>query len=156
MSTFSSPFDSSERPAPKETAGPAGIAGWLILPAIGRVVSPILVGISLLTLLSASKNPNSAATAGGPMGPCLVLLGWLGFEIFLSAAFFAKKAFVPGLMVSYFVMAIVLNVIMASWIAEAVGPSASGGADTGRAIVVAVIWMPYFLVSRRVKATFVN
>jgi hypothetical protein len=77
---------------------------------------------------------------------------FLIFDIVLIFLFFAKSYRFPDLMIA-FIASYLLFVVGADVIPE-------GGAESVkvlcRTIIGAVIWIPYFLVSKRVKNTFVK
>jgi hypothetical protein len=142
-----------------------GIGGWLILPAIGLVVSPFmsLHGIITDTLLLTSSTYTSLS-ANHPSLTSLLI-----FEIIMNAAicaaviclnflFFMKKRLVPRCIITLYAALCVL-MLADHLAATAVFPSAdlsAGLITVVRAFIVAAIWIPYFLNSRRVEATFVN
>jgi hypothetical protein len=129
-----------------------GIGGWLILPAIGLVLTPIvnlgvIFGIDI-PALNTGRYQNLISLeiimnlVIGAAAVCLCIL------------FFKKKAILPRCMVYYLVGNFILN-LLDYFLAqgENLSPDPS---DLGRSIIAAAIWIPYFLSSRRVKATFVN
>jgi hypothetical protein len=141
-----------------------GIGGWLILPAIGLVVSPFVILHALFTA-------NIPILFGDKYQPFLnshpAFTGLLIFEVItnivliaalagLNYLFFTKRKSLPTYMILYF--ATQLLVVLADGItAHALFPN--GKLETAytaiaRSFVACLIWIPYFLVSRRVKATF--
>jgi len=132
--------------------------GWLLLFAVGLVFSMI----SLLYVYSVYDD----GTAGGPgplsaaiqhvadQGPAgllnprmLLQIGFSVFLVYVAVVFFTKKAHAPAiviaLLLTYGAMALVVLLAM----------DRSGG-NVGNAFGVTAVWVPYFLFSRRVKATF--
>lgn len=144
--------------------GPRGIGGWLILPAIGLVLGPLVHVISILISMAALAGPDMAAIEAKFPGIRLAILGEIAatvvlllFQLFTAVMFFMKKAMAPKLMIALYALNLFLAVIFAMWTTSVLGKLEPDTAkDTTRAIIVACIWIPYFLVSRRVKATFVN
>jgi hypothetical protein len=109
--------------------GGEGIGGWLILPAIGVVLTPIAGLAGLVTLLSV-----------GPFEACLS--GGVGVYGFICAVnFFQRKRNTPMLMIGLY-------------IANAVVGMSTGNAVRG--VGLAAVWIAYFLRSERVKRTFVR
>jgi len=110
-----------------------GISGWLILPAISLVAN---LGIGIIGI--AVNWSQLSATA-----PRVSLsdTAYLTFTLLVAVAFFRKRPFVPKLMVVWILAAVGLT------IAENAGLLFQG-------IVATAIWVPYFLVSRRVRNTF--
>ncbi|NNE43159.1 MAG: DUF2569 domain-containing protein, partial [Gemmatimonadetes bacterium] len=148
---------------------PAGIRGWLILIAIGLVAS--LGGIAFMLwearyVFSASTwslltTPGQAAYHA-MWAPALLfeILGYtalFGFVLVLMLLFFQKRRALPAFYIAY----LVANFLFAG--VEAVLthslPLEEAGSPVGPVIgtfMALLIWIPYFRVSRRVKATFVR
>lgn len=111
-----------------------GIRGWLILPAIGMALAPF----SIIFLL-------------GFEGPA----AYKGFSFLLwvikcvtSVCFFSKKSSTPGLVVFCLIAAVIAPLPFTDSL------HAADGRAWLSSVVAAIIWIPYFLKSRRVKATF--
>lgn len=158
---------------PNGDAGPKGIGGWLIVPLLGLIVSPIRIifqtTTNLLPLLntstwSALTNPSSSAYHS-LLGPLIIFelvanatLVIFGFWVF--AAFVTKSSVTPRLYIvwlSAFVAVQVADLAVGSQIpvvAAQLDHRSLG--DLFRAVVGASIWIPYFLRSKRVANTFVN
>jgi len=122
--------------------GIAGLGGWLILPAIGRVLTPLWSAYYLIIAAASDR-------LGSPPESFLSLaIGFvfIAFQIYVSVMFFMKKPYAPVLVIT----SLLANLALAL-LAAAVG--GSGGWAAG-AVVTAAVWVPYFLVSKRVKATF--
>jgi hypothetical protein len=132
-----------------------GIGGWLILPAIGLVVSPFmsLHGIFVVDLPILTGGKYEEFLTGHPAVTALIV-----FELTTNAIFFTKRRILPRCMIAYF--AINFFLLLADHLAtRALLPSTdstSGTMAVVRAFVGAAVWIPYFLVSRRVKTTFIN
>jgi uncharacterized protein DUF2569 len=143
-----------------------GLSGWLILVGISLVIAPfrlllVLFGTNLPFLLGTgnqeylSSHPLTAALAGSEV---LVNVLFFASLLALSYLFFKKKKGFPTYMILYHVLnAILLSINHIAF--QALHPTADLSAGL-RAVVGSVlgalIWIPYFLVSRRVKATFVR
>jgi len=143
-----------------------GLSGWLILVGIGLVIAPfrilfIIFGTNLPFLLGSnyqaylSSHPGTAVLAGSE-----VLINTLFFTslLALNYLFFKKKKSFPTYMILYHLLnAILLSINHIAF--QMMHPTAnlSAGLRTVvQSILGALIWIPYFLVSRRVKATFVH
>ena len=142
---------------PEKPQAPVGIGGWLILPAIGLVVSLVLSARALwgmLSLMGSSALPSKLAQAL----PFLFFLGaaFSVLQVVVAVSFFNKKAGTPNLMVVYLLANVAVAILTAVLLGEAGARTSGAEREIGRAVAVAAIWIPYFRVSRRVKATFVN
>lgn len=135
-----------------------GIGGWLILPAIGLILGPIIGVIGLFASLGMYQDVARAGYGGVYALELIVLFGLLGFMIYAAIKFFGKKKDAPKIMIFLYSVSLVASLVL-------LGVELSAGAEefaveTGkqlvRDIVAAAIWIPYFNVSKRVKATFVN
>lgn len=149
-----------------------GMRGWLIVPAIGAVVQPIRVGVEFSsTLPSYAVDTWSALTTTGtaayhPMWAPLLLfeltanLALMVFAILLAIVFFQKRRIAPPLYVAVILGAAAMQVI--DLFAANMIPAAAAELTTkdwnglARTVIGALIWGTYFMVSKRVKATFVN
>lgn len=150
------------------------IGGWLILPAIGLIITPLW---SLYTFFTEYipmfsdgtwellTNSDSAYFISG-------FSSLIMFEIFFQAVFclfvlyvaflfFTRKEKLPRLYILYLVGSLIFVVIDYMWVfsipelAEALQEEGDYS-DLGRSIIAAAIWVPYMLKSDRVKNTFVN
>lgn len=150
-----------------------GIRGWLILPLIGLFISPIRISISVfrdLVPIFTEGHWNVLTTPGSgvyhPLWAPLIITECVGnavfviFSVVLLVFFLRKSRFLPNLIISY----LILNLLflagdffiadMVPAVAEQSDPQAAK--ELGRSIIGAVIWVPYFFVSKRVKQTFVR
>ena len=158
-----------DAPSPKEEHA---IGGWLILVAIGLLVSPLLIltnlGINILpafkpALWRVLTTPGTEAyhPLSGPImvfeaAGNIVLLCLSGCAI---VCFFRKSRSFPILMISillilpaYLLLALILMVqipIVAEYVPQTFYWFVGGTISSG-------IWVPYFRKSKRVKATFVR
>ncbi len=147
-----------------------GIGGWLSLPAIGIVLQPFVVGVTLYQNASSySASAWQNLTGNDALSPYLI--PWLLFElvgnigllvvsIALLVLFVRKRTSVPVVYLGYAVFTVLflgLDGIGAALIqTEDVAPSTRENAQLLRAIVVTALWGSYFMLSERVKATFVR
>jgi len=159
--------------APPAVAGPKGIGGWLLLPVIGLFVFPVRILISLATeywpifengLWAALTTPGSKAyhPLWGPM---------LAYEIFFNVAFlvfdlvllyllFTKSYRFPKMFIGFAVLNL-LFVVSDAVLGYQIPAVVEQGTEQmmkeiGRSFGLVAIWVPYFLVSKRVKNTFVR
>jgi hypothetical protein len=149
-----------------------GLRGWLIFVAIGLCIQPLILVKTLADNLGAFKPETwQALTTPGSRAyhplwaPLLVAevavnVGLLLGSGLLLYLFFTKKRIFPKAVIAFMVAN--LGVVLgdqagASAIPQAraqIGPNEYR--QIGRAVVAAAIWIPYFLRSKRVHATFVN
>lgn len=150
-----------------------GIGGWLILVAIGIVITPFQIlkdiGEEAAALYANGTyelltNPESSAYSPfwEPYIRAETFINGITLlaSIVLIFIFFAKKRFFPKLYIIFLVVSAVL-LVMGTLILKLSFPEIDVfDSETTRAFVragVSVgIWVPYLLVSKRVKATFVK
>ena len=152
---------------------PKGIGGWLILPAIGLVASPVLILIAAVQdLLPAfEESAWEALTTPGSVDyhpaneamlyfALVVGIGQIAFALVLNYLFWNKSRRVPKLFVLWLIVNVVVVAIDTLWelqfleVAERMDVSIYK--NVGREIFHAAVWIPYFLVSKRVRNTFVE
>lgn len=147
------------------------IGGWLILCAVGLLLYPVQTAVSLFTDILPALSANNRFIPTSPDslsyhplgGPLLImeLVGNAGFLIFSVAVigfFFARRKFVPKLAIIF----IALNLIFVGfdYYLVRVVLIKSDPADLAsivnfiRTLVASIIWIFYFLFSKRVKRTF--
>ena len=160
-------------PAVGPAAGPRGIGGWLILISIGLVLNPILVMVTIARNCSAYSLStwNTLTVPGsdqyhGWWAPLLLFellanMTVLIWSLLLLLLFFGKRRSFRRLYIAFLIFAAffaALDSIGLSRIPAAVDEFAKGSMLTalGRSIVTVAIWVPYMLVSKRVRSTFVN
>jgi hypothetical protein len=157
---------------PAATTGPRGIGGWLILPLLGLIFTPFRIGLqmvrdvlpvlkpetwhALTTPGTASYHPLWAPLIVFEVGANCVLIA---FSVALLWLFFRKSRRVPMLMVVWLLANTggqIVDLLLAQQIpAVAALPDNDGIKELSRSVVGLLIWVPYFLVSKRVKNTFV-
>jgi len=143
-----------------------GLSGWLLLVGFGLVVSPFVILSSIVTtnipFLYGSKYQAFLATHPAVEG--LIVFEVISNIIFIACIaalnylFFTKRKAFPG----YFILYLVTNLLVLlidTFAANALFPSVhltAAYTSIARTLLAALIWIPYMLVSRRVKATFVR
>jgi hypothetical protein len=149
-----------------------GLRGWLILIGLGIVLTPIrMVGqvapqyIDIfnsadefgLLINSASEHYVPflhSLIIGEMLVNLLVLSGWL----YAAYLFFSKQKIFPkwyiGLQVSTLVLIALSSVFTSLVIEEVRAFDPETTKELGKQVVAMAIWIPYMLVSKRVKATF--
>jgi hypothetical protein len=138
-----------------------GIGGWLILVALGLAVSPFLI---LRVVFADFRILNSiqfqTALDLHPGLASLVLFEAITDTLFIVAAIglnillYRKKKAFPTCMVIYFAAQIVW--VLTDHLLAMRFNSHSAWTGFTRAVIAALIWIPYFLRSERVRDTFVN
>ena len=156
----------------QQTKNIAGLGGWLILVAIGIVFTPLKIAFDTASLYSEIFTEGYWDLLNTPDTEYYhvlwkpIFLGEIGFNLMLLALwlwvaflFFNKKLQFPkwyiGALLSTFVL-IVLDALAVKLVLPDVPMfDADTGKEILRTLVSCVIWIPYMLVSKRVKATFI-
>ena len=133
----------------------AGIRGWLILPAIGCVFTLIFGPIKLLLINYQFYNYllNHSIT-GFEIFTWFEISSFIIFKCFAAVLFFMKKRFAPKAIIITHV--IVFSFSCVSLIFANNDDKAFFIPHVVESFIWSCIWIPYFLMSERVKATFVN
>lgn len=157
----------------KENNELEGISGWLILVAIGVVLSPFVLSFSYIPIYipifqdgtwEALTSIDSQAYHPwwGPL-----LIGEIAFNtakvlasFYLIYLFFTKHYLFPKLYAAIILVTLVF-IPLDAWAVTQILPEEPmfDPATTNefvRTLVPALIWVPYMFISKRVKATFVN
>ena len=122
-----------------------GIAGWLIIIAIGVVFAPLGVAARILIELR---------RVDGPVIPIAVLAVYLLYQLAIVYFFFAKRRLFPILkIVSLFLSFIIVAVTYYVLGERGDTPRMSPLVGTAAAMC---LWVWYLLVSKRVAATFIK
>ncbi len=140
--------------------GPEGIGGWLIFPAIGLVLGPIISLFNLsmsFGMLGMFTEGDMAIEYPGAqeaiVGTSVLVILMVCFDIFVAALFFRKKRSTPKAIIALLAANIIITFINVAWASSAFMTSFDIG-ELARSSVVAAVWIPYFLLSARVKNTF--
>lgn len=153
--------------------GPTGLGGWLILTAIGLILTPFKLGFFVVSSILPIFEGDTWSTLTSPgseayhplWGPLLTfeLIGNCAFIVFavaLLVPFFAKRASFPKLMIIFYVTNLLFVVgdamlgNLIPFVAAQDDPATTK--EIVRTLIASAIWIPYFRVSKRVKNTFVN
>jgi hypothetical protein len=156
------------------TNGPVGIGGWLLLPALGLIATPLVLAFGIYKDLLPALRPDvwnavtdpHSTTYNSLLGPLivyevLVSLTLFAFTLWLLWNFFTKSRRAPKLFVIWLAASAgtrILDHLLSSQIlAVAEKPfDPADVRDLVHSIVAAAIWIPYFLRSERVKNTFIE
>jgi transglutaminase-like putative cysteine protease len=157
------------RPEPQAGA-PVGLKGWMILPAIGTLIAPLVLLASLgefrVFLDGATfANVGILATGAGALATqamVLAVIAWvvllLGPSIALIGLLHRRAASFPRAFVLFSWAAVLLTLLSAAvvFLSAPVAGVTMGGmiADLVRALLSAWIWTAYMNKSQRVRATF--
>ena len=131
----------------KENVVKSGLGGWLILVGLGVIISPFYILFGLLIWMEIVVN-------------LIIFL----CSIYLIFLFFAKKTFFPKFYI-WFVFGslafVIVDAIVAGMLVKDMLPDepifdSETIKEIVRLLITAIIWVPYMMVSKRVKATFVK
>jgi hypothetical protein len=176
--SFQNPYAASQVDTPfideaVDMHGPEGIGGWLILPLIGLVLTPLGAVVALLTQQIPAFTEGHFSRLTDPnfvnyhplWGPLLILeplatITLAAMAIWALVLMARKKKAFPRLMIAFYTFSVVYMLIDTTLGLQIPHIAAEGKAELIgqmlRAGIVAAIWIPYMRVSRRVKNTFVN
>ncbi len=150
-----------------------GLGGWLIIVGLGVVISPVRVAYDVISLYlpiltdgTWEKFTTEGSEFYNPLCETLLIFEMTAnaavflASLYLIYLFFAKKTPFPKWFIGILVFGFFF-VLIDSWAVQQMMPDQpmfdeDTAKEIGRAIVVLVIWVPYLLVSKRVKATFVK
>jgi len=161
-------YDNPRFPKPASAHAPEGIAGWLLLPALGTLVTPFLLAYALFNWRNAfdagwwatlGSEQDAVLAHWGKIGMFFFLL--LGYALLLLSAFllyllFKKRRNFPAGYLALLWMAVLWGVISHGSFA-ALGLKGSGTVGWIRLVLDAIsagIWTAYMMRSERVRATF--
>ena len=156
----------SKAEAQSSVVGPSGIGGWLILLAIGIVLSPIrtlsVFADEMQAYMKIKSEYSIPNIETAEKFEVVLLLGLVVLQAIVAFVFFLKKRYFPiwylcqwvaTLCVSLAVIVVPLVIIGAPWQAGFT-PEALGGLIA--ILVVGGIWVTYVFRSVRVRNTFVR
>lgn len=144
-----------------------GLGGWLICYGFGLVISPILIVRTIFSSnLSFLVGPkHQAFLSNHPEFTTFIAyeiitnIVFLLALIFLIYLFFSKKRLFPLLMIIYLILHACI-LIFNHFVFQMVAPSADFVVSSVRLLahtfLNCLVWIPYLLISRRVKVTFVR
>jgi len=150
-----------------------GLSGWLILVGIGIVLSPLIIIASIFPTyldIFTSGSWEVLTTPGSEVYNALwapILLGEIFINgalviawVFIAFLFFSKKIVFPRWYIAVLLFTLVFVVVDALATKAVIPNEPVFDPDTikefARSLVATLIWVPYMLVSKRVRATFVN
>jgi hypothetical protein len=143
----------------EQQAQPVGIRGWLLLPAFGTLISPLLFARNIVELGSVLPliNDRSDALFAFLVGELVACAALLALSIVAIVLLLKHHRKYPALFIGLLLATVILAIVDHEG-ARTFGNAADAG-DTGqliRAILAALIWIPYMGKSKRVQNTFVR
>ncbi|WP_026221027.1 DUF2569 domain-containing protein [Thiofilum flexile] len=150
-----------------------GLSGWLILVGLGVIISPLRIATQTFPIYSEMFSNGSweaLTTPGtGAYHPLWAPILWAEIiingglilvSIFIAFLFFSKKIAFPKWYIGILFFSLVFVFIDALAIKLVLPNEPIFDTETirelGRSLLTTLVWVPYMLVSKRVKATFVN
>lgn len=139
-----------------------GIGGWLIIPSISFILMPIIQIANISNNVYILKNPDlfdfligdSALRLLNMFSVLTNILFLLAF-IFAGYLFFKKYELFPKYFCWFLIIQILLKTIFMIWF-YLIESEISGEINSFiGSFTVALIWIPYFKKSKRVKNTFI-
>jgi len=126
------------------------IRGWLVLPGIGFVISPFRYFPDIVDALFRKIDSLFILYS------CLVDIVLFVFCCIIAVRFLKKKRNTPFLAIAFFLTSLILNLVCGLFIYyDNLMPNFSLWSYVSLPAIAGVIWVPYFLLSKRVKRTFV-
>jgi hypothetical protein len=131
-----------------------GIGGWLTLPALGLLFTPIIE----VRIFIQSLAPVFTRHGWIPVLNLAYALLVLALLIYAAIRFFSKKRNAPVIMIVLMVAPLVIDAVsLLTALGYGADPFVIVPVRTlAGSLLGAAIWVPYFCVSKRVKATFVK
>ncbi len=142
------------------------IEGWLLLPALGVLLSPAQMFYSFVKDFQLLNGHSWLINfINGYTG--LAFVGFLEqvynasmtvFFILIAVLFYRRRSSVPRLMQFYYgvpAVWLLLDLLLIQLVAPDTNTEEYTGMIT-RSVIAAAIWIPYFRTAQRVKRTFVN
>ena len=149
------------------------IGGWLILCAIGLILYPVQTMVFLITELIPALSPENWSALTSPTSPYyhsffapLVIAELVGnicffiFSICLIVFFFQQRKYAPKLIILFLTTNLIFvgfDYFVTTFII--IRPSSINMDATinfVRTMVAGMVWIPYFIFSKRVGRTFVK
>jgi hypothetical protein len=147
-----------------------GIGGWLILVAFILLRAPIAVIVTLVRsvypllqhdtwIALTSRDSESYDPLWAPVivSELVVNLVFLGLAVVVLVLFFRRKRSFPKFVIALYLAHLIWEIGLALVFRHIPATEEAGTSSLVDAIGLAIgcaIWIPYFLVSKRVRATF--
>jgi hypothetical protein len=163
---------SEEMKSESEVSDLRGLRGWLVFVGIGLCLTPLRLLKTIGENVAAFNEDtwNALTMPGAPayhplwapllIGETILNVLLLGGSVLALWLFFGKRRIFPRVAMVWLlggVIVSVLDLVLVQTIpAAAAGVTASDIREVIQAGTGALIWIPYFLASKRVRATFVE
>jgi len=149
------------------------IGGWLILVAIGLIITPVRLIVFILTDLLTAFSPENwhllttpGTEAYHPLWAPILIFELVGnfmfflFSIIVAIYFFQRDKIAPK-MIIIFLLSNLIFVAVDYFIGNLIPfvrdlNNTQSTNELIRIVIGCLIWVPYFLMSKRVKGTFVH
>lgn len=146
----------------------SSIGGWIIFPAIGIFLSPVWTLVNIyengyFEYLQWEILTNPSHASYNPSLGILVLIEYiyeiaiLCFSILLIILLWNRRTSFPLLICCLYALNVFVLIVETVWLRQLQLPTGFEGEDgfsSYRAIIAAMIWIPFFIYSDRVKGTF--
>lgn len=159
-------YDPRPKPEFLQTKG-SSIGGWMLLPLIGLLFSPFFLIKSMYEAYDAEvisnlafflKTDSEYSNVGYVVFALFehfVDIIRLLFVVLLVIQFFQQRSSLPILMVIWYAFSTIWEIFIEfSLVSYDLSTSYEAGKNLGRSFISILIWIPFFLVNRRVKETF--
>ncbi|CAM3264046.1 hypothetical protein SB6411_04334 [Klebsiella spallanzanii] len=131
------------------------IGGWLYIPLLGLLISVAMTILNLMTALELVFAGISWTILWFELFAMIVLLGLLGYTAWLFLRKKRQLRWVYIILIAYSLVFSILDAFLVNYLYGVAVPS-DAMIRIFRNLVTAAVWIPYFLVSVRVKLTFVR
>ncbi len=147
------------------------IGGWLVLPGIGLVLTPLVVIFQLAqngyfdnaiwSVFHQAGYENATALTISVGFELVYNLCLLVFTVLLVILYFKKRTSLPKLIIIFYTLNVIMPLLELVLVFPLFPDGILGESDRSetygqitRSFIGAAIWIPYFMVSERVKDTF--
>lgn len=142
----------------------AGISGWLMVPAVSMCTTPLMLILFILSnfqMINDSFMNEIVAQYPGfkaaMISQTIIAVMQLVLVIYVAMLFFRRKQSLPSMIIAFLTIHLLIIIANLSWIFS-VFKEINYSEYTGvtAAIIMVAFGIPYFVKSKRVRATFVN